>query len=154
MKILVANDGSEYGEAAMDMAAKIINCDENTQVKVVTVVEPAGTLEIEAMVETVDELLNPANPTFRRAQAIGRESVDSLRSNCKGGCELSYETLAGAAAPTIVEAAENWGADVIVTGSHGYGLWKRTVLGSVSRRISDHAHCSVFIVRKTNKPTS
>jgi nucleotide-binding universal stress UspA family protein len=151
MKILIANDGSEFGSAAVEMAANLINCDENSQVKVVTVIEPAGTLEIQAMVESVEELLDPANPLFRRAQEIGKASVERLKAKCKTNCDIRYETLAGAAVPTIIEEAERWNADLIVTGSHGYGLWRRTLLGSVSRRIADHAHCSVLIVRTKDR---
>jgi nucleotide-binding universal stress UspA family protein len=153
MKILIANDGSEYGSAALDMAAKIIDCGEETQVKIVSVIEPSGSLEDEAMVESVEDLLDPSNQMYKRAQVIGKDSKTALKAKCKGDCDVTYETLAGAAAPTIVEESEKWDADLIVTGSHGYGLWKRTILGSVSRRIADHAPCSVLIVR-ANKSKS
>lgn len=43
--------------------------------------------------------------------------------------------------------AEEKGCDVIVVGSSGKGRVKRTLLGSVSTKISLHAHCSVYIVR-------
>jgi nucleotide-binding universal stress UspA family protein len=47
----------------------------------------------------------------------------------------------------ILEEAERWDADLIVLGSHGYGLWQRFLLGSVSQAVVSHARCSVEVVR-------
>ena len=149
MKILIAADGSVYSDAAIEMAARIAECGNGHEIVVVTVIEPAGTLEVEAMVESVDDLLNSENPLYLRAQEIGKASVEILKAKCKADCKIRYETLAGAAAQTIVEESERLKADLIVTGSHGYGLLKRALLGSVSHRIAAHAQCSVLIVRKT-----
>jgi nucleotide-binding universal stress UspA family protein len=43
--------------------------------------------------------------------------------------------------------AKEKGCDVIVIGSSGKGMVKRTVLGSVSTKVALHAQCSVYIVR-------
>jgi nucleotide-binding universal stress UspA family protein len=48
----------------------------------------------------------------------------------------------------IVEEAKNWGADLIVIGSHGYTGFKRLVLGSVAHSVVGHAPCSVEVVRR------
>ena len=53
----------------------------------------------------------------------------------------------GRPAQVIVEAAERWGADVIVAGSHGHGFWGRLAIGSVSDAVLHHAPCSVLVVR-------
>jgi nucleotide-binding universal stress UspA family protein len=47
----------------------------------------------------------------------------------------------------ILEEAAGWGADLIVLGSHGYGVLRRFLLGSVAITVAEHAHCSVEIVR-------
>ena len=47
----------------------------------------------------------------------------------------------------IINAAEAWGADLIVLGSHGRKGLQRFLLGSVSETDMRHAHCSVEIVR-------
>ena len=50
----------------------------------------------------------------------------------------------------IIELAREWGADLIVVGSHGRGFWGR-LLGSVSTGVVHHAPCSVLVVRKREK---
>src|SRR5436190_16429964 len=112
MKILIANDGSEFGQTAVELAAKLLDYSNDTQIKVITVIEPAATLEIEAMVESVEDLADPANPLAQKAAQIGEASVKLLREKCGDECpEITHEVMGGAAAPTIVEKAEDWSAD-------------------------------------------
>ncbi len=53
----------------------------------------------------------------------------------------------GFAKSAIIENAANWGADLIVMGSHGRGSVERFFLGSVSLAVLAQAPCSVAIVR-------
>ncbi|ONI04300.1 hypothetical protein PRUPE_6G314600 [Prunus persica] len=48
----------------------------------------------------------------------------------------------------ICQMAEQLGADVLVMGSHGYGLIKRAFLGSVSNHCAQNVKCPVLIVKK------
>lgn len=68
---------------------------------------------------------------------------------CLPGAQISVETMttSGSAERAVIEEAERWGADLIVTGSHGRGFWGRAFIGSVSRGIVHHAPCSVLVVR-------
>lgn len=148
MKILIANDGSQFGTAAVDFAVNLIDCSGEMEIKVVMVVEPATTLEVDSIIESVEDLTDPANPLARRAAEVGESSARRLREKCAAAnVDVSSEVLGGTAARAIVERAEEWGADLIVVGSHGYGFWKRAWLGSVSDRVAHHAPCSVLIVR-------
>ncbi len=63
--------------------------------------------------------------------------------------EVQLESLVvyGDPAEELMLMAEEKNCDVIVVGSSGKGRMKRTLLGSVSAKISLHAHCSVYIVR-------
>ena len=63
--------------------------------------------------------------------------------------EIQLESLVvyGDPAEELMLMAEEKNCDVIVVGSSGKGRMKRTLLGSVSTKISLHAHCSVYIVR-------
>lgn len=52
----------------------------------------------------------------------------------------------GAPAQVVVDLAEELHADLIVLGSHGYGVLDR-LLGTTAARIVNHARCSVLVVR-------
>jgi len=60
----------------------------------------------------------------------------------------------GDARQVILEEAKDWGADLIVLGSHGYHGIDRLMLGSVSESVAMHAHCSVEVIRKTKVTAS
>ena len=48
---------------------------------------------------------------------------------------------------TEPDEAARWQADLIVLGSHGFGVVKRRLLGSVAQAVALQAPCSVEIVR-------
>lgn len=48
----------------------------------------------------------------------------------------------------VCEAAEKEGADIIIMGTRGMSKLRRTLLGSVSNFVLNHAHCPVLVVRK------
>ncbi|XP_021645838.2 uncharacterized protein LOC110639273 isoform X2 [Hevea brasiliensis] len=48
----------------------------------------------------------------------------------------------------ICEMVEKLSADMLVMGSHGYGLIKRAFLGSVSNHCAQNVNCPVLIVKK------
>lgn len=54
--------------------------------------------------------------------------------------------LAGTPATAIVEACEEAGVDLLVTGSRGYGPLGRVLLGSVSTQLAHKAPCPVLVV--------
>lgn len=53
----------------------------------------------------------------------------------------------GDAGPLICQAAQNWGADLIVLGRRGYQGLPEILLGSVSNYVVHHAPCSVLVVQ-------
>lgn len=60
---------------------------------------------------------------------------------------LDVTVREGSPAHTILDYAEEIGADLIVLNSHDPGITE-FIFGSVASRVVAHAHCSVFIVRK------
>jgi nucleotide-binding universal stress UspA family protein len=61
----------------------------------------------------------------------------------------------GVPANEIARYAETHGADVIVLGSHGHGLVRRFLLGSVADKMVRQAPCAVLVVpHRTLRPAS
>ena len=83
-----------------------------------------------------------AEEQSRRASA---ESAERLRA---AGIEARPATAVGNPAAEILTVAETLGADLIVLGTRGRTGLRRLVLGSVARRVLQHATASVLIVRQ------
>lgn len=146
MKILIANDGSEFGDRAVAAAAELTKGNSSAEFKVIAVIEPAAGTELEMVIESTDELVDIENPTYLAALRMVTASANDLAA--AGAVCVTYEVLSGSPARRIVEAAEEWDADLIVVGSHGRGYWSRALLGSVSDRVVNHANCSVLVARE------
>ena len=149
MKILVATDGSTFSEAAVEAVCRIITEAEKTEVRIVSAYEQpvmaaAAPYAIPAGFNPVLEKELHENASDAASDAVEQISrrIPALEKN------LSTHVLCGAPAPSIIHEAEEWGADLIVVGSHGYGFWERMFLGSVSNAVVHHAPCSVLVVRQ------
>ena len=148
MKVLVAVDGSPFSLAAVDEAARI-PWPAGSEVKIVSAIEMPTPV-------TVGTLPMPDNyySEWERAleeQAVANTTGALARFNEKGGSsvEATTKTVKGDPKTVILQEAEQWGADLIIVGTHGYNAFERFWLGSVSRNIASHAHCSVHIVRQS-----
>lgn len=76
---------------------------------------------------------------------ICEDAAESARS--LGVTLVDTRVEVGEYAATILAIAEEIGADLIVVGSRGLGRLKGLLVGSVSQKIAQHAHCSVLLVR-------
>lgn len=152
MKILIATDGSEFSDAAVETVCQMAIKAENTSVKIISAFEypmmiAAAPYAMPVQFDTnfEKELRKQTEQSVAQAERQIRECLPDLKDN------LTTQILRGSPEQAIVEEAENWGADLIVVGSHGYGFWERMFLGSVSNAIVQHAPCSVLVVRKSNR---
>lgn len=145
MKILLAVDGSTFSDAAVSEVARR-PWPAGSEVRIISAAEaahipapvPHGAADFYA-------------EDLKHAREHARLAVDLAASKLSGeaGAALRITTDAptGTAKEVILREAEEWGADLIVVGSHGRGFWKRLLLGSVSQAVAAHAPCSVEIVR-------
>lgn len=60
--------------------------------------------------------------------------------------QVSHAVLTGVPDHEIVHYAKEHDADLIVVGTHGYGPFKRLILGSVADRVIRQAPCAVLTV--------
>ena len=145
MKVLLAIDGSQHSQAAL-AAVAMRDWPANTEVEVLTVVQSKWPLV--------------GDPLFTVASAHA-ESILAQRAEVPGLLEravaqlherqpdlpVTAKTLDGPPHSVIVEEAEQWKADLIVLGSHGYGPLRRALLGSVAAAVAVEAPCAVEIIR-------
>lgn len=75
--------------------------------------------------------------------AVAREIGD-------GAVEVTTEVAEGHPAEVIVDRAAELGVDLVAMGTHGRSGLQRFVLGSVARRVVQHAPCPVLTVRATD----
>ncbi|MCL7025869.1 hypothetical protein MKW94_017465 [Papaver nudicaule] len=76
--------------------------------------------------------------------------VEKAKRVCKDLQNVKVEARIekGDARDVICEAVEKIGADLLVMGTHGYGMIKRAFLGSVSNHCAQNVKCPVLIVKK------
>lgn len=154
MKILLAIDGSEHSEAAVDEIVRRHFLAES-EVRVISVVEPSYSPAMYPGESGIMNLYREIEKTaHERAHAAVEKTAAKLRAD-EGSRRLNIttEVLLGLPKQVILEQAEAFGADLIVVGSHGHGMLERFLLGSVSQAVALHAKCSVEIVRSPETQT-
>ncbi|MDX2029745.1 MAG: universal stress protein [Blastocatellia bacterium] len=144
MNVLVAYDGSECADAALDDLQRA-GLPAEVSAAVVSVAEQwLPTPRSFGMVETHFTEESPNVYEKAEAQAVG--AAGRLRAAFPGW-EIQAETLFGAPARNILEKADVWKPELIVVGSHGRSSLGRLFLGSVSQKILTEARCSVRVAR-------
>jgi nucleotide-binding universal stress UspA family protein len=135
-RILLAYDASEPARKAFARSLEMAHCFD-AELRIVAVIRPpdfAEDVETEAIIE--------------QGQAhLEQEIAALLTAAGSAGVQAQSEIRIGHPAEQIIAAAEHWPADVIVTGHRGRGMFKRWLLGSVSRLVIAYAHCAVLVVR-------
>jgi nucleotide-binding universal stress UspA family protein len=150
MRILLAVDGSEFGDVAVEEIAKR-PWPPGSEVHAISVIHLPFTPTTETWALPDSYYSQLENTGHELAESAINRAVARLR---EGGASretpltLTSEAIVGHAAETIIETAKKWGADLVALGSHGYRGFTRFLLGSVSYAVASHAPCSVEIVRK------
>ena len=154
MKVLLATEGSEFSKAAIEKCCRMFAESVNTEIRIISAVEPT-ILPIEPFAVSADYIREINTAAHKQAGEVVSQAETEIHGLFPMlGVSLTTKVATGAPEQVIVEEAESWGADLIIVGSHGYGLWQRTLLGSVSDRVAHHAPCSVLIVRRKNDSES
>ncbi len=143
MKILLAVDDSPYSaEAVREVIER--TWPPSAIVRVISAIEdiPPPTAD----------WWNDASGQLERANLELKEGVEQLsarvaESLADTGLKAETTIRHGDPRSVIVEEAKEWGADLIVVGSHGYTGIKRLLLGSIAQSVVAHAPCSVEVVR-------
>lgn len=141
MKILIATDGSPCSQIAVRSAAERV-WPPDSELRALTVKESP------AFYGSVMILSHLAAEGREEAERIATEAAAVLGSK---GNKVSHIVREGFAAKEILVEAAQWGADMILVGTHGRQGESLFLLGSVAERVMTYAPCSVEIVREPSK---
>lgn len=142
MRILLAIDDSKFSEGAVETVIEQRR-PHSTEVRVLHVVEPPPLLV--ARVGGYEPALQNASEFQKQhAEVLVAKTAELLRAR---SLKVTTAVEVGDPKSQILDAAEEWHADLIVLGSHGRKGLNRFLMGSVSEAVARHACCSVEIVR-------
>ena len=136
-KILVAIDGSPASEKALVAAVDLAG---HYQAELTAL----GVAEVPAVAGVVGEVEGLREGAEGHFHQLGQAAAEYARSR---GVALRSVIVRGHAADAIVRYAEGEGMNLVVVGQHGHSRIARFFLGSTSDRVSEHAPCTVMIVR-------
>jgi nucleotide-binding universal stress UspA family protein len=146
MKILLAIDGSTFSDAAVDEIANR-PWPARSEVRIISIVEPPLLPTVETWVPPDNYIEALEKASEEAARSVIKKAADRIAKAQQDALRISTEIIRGYPKQAILEVADQWDADLIVVGSHGYRGLTRVWLGSVSQAVSSHAKCSVEIVR-------
>ncbi|MBS0334079.1 MAG: universal stress protein [Proteobacteria bacterium] len=133
-RILIAVDDTPLAAHAAQVGAELAR-RLGAEAALVSVVQP----------QPAGETVDPA--------VLTEELREDARARLATLCERLFKdrrplqfVQEGPAGETIVRAARDWSADLIVIGSHGRGGLARAVMGSVAEAVMRHAPCPVLVV--------
>jgi len=142
-RILVATDGSEGSNRAVDFAAHLAKTND-ASLLIINVMGGYG-LPVELMRQFtnadgawLEEMLTSMSAETLKA---ARERAHQL-----GAPSILLESRGGNIAQAIVDFAGEKGADAIVVGKQGAGHVSDVLLGSVAQRLVNLAQCVVMVV--------
>jgi nucleotide-binding universal stress UspA family protein len=138
-KILVAFDGSEQANRAFDFALEMSRhctgaAPEITVLSVAQPPEPIDIVEMDAIIESATQHYE--------------DLFKGLRDKAKAeNVEITTDIVVGHPADQIIKYATEKTSDMIVVGQRGKSKIATWLLGSVSKRVSSYAPCTVTIVK-------
>lgn len=147
MKVLLAIDGSSGSDVAVnEVATRPWPADTEIEVFSVAKLQVPNTPDpLLLAATTYQELVESER---QQAHGFVVRAVENLRQGAgTKDLHITAKVTKGYPQEVILNEANEWGADLIVMGSHGHSLLGRFLLGSVTHAVVGHASCSVEIVR-------
>ena len=137
-KILVPTDGSSYALLAGQHAVYLAK---SLGAVVIALNVMDTDMAFHSGIHYADEV--------SQMEKSGHKATASIKELCDGaGVESKELVVRGSPASAILKAADEEHADLIVMGTVGMSAVERVLLGSVSGKVSHHAHCPVLLVRE------
>jgi len=136
-KILVANDGSPGGQAALSGAIDLaLQCGSELHMICIE--------EIPRFAATIDEIEEEKEEADLRFTSVIRRAKELAAQK---GVSLEAHLLAGHPVPSIVEFLRAGTFDLLVVGFMGHSAIYNRLIGSTTDRLVDHAPCAVLVIK-------
>lgn len=147
MKILIGYDGAKGADIALDDLQRA-GLPREAEALVISVAEPSFLLSGLGSLN----LITGRDSIFGTEQArrVAERAVERIRSEFPGW-RVDGAAVQGSASAAMILTADEWGADLIVIGSHSHTSLSRFLLGSVSHTVATQARCSTRVARLHNK---
>ncbi len=155
-QILVPLDGSDRGERALPVAARLAEATGAT-LHLVRVVEPpaVSTSALYAPINVFDDLIAAEHGEAAAYLSRAAAYLDQLRAGADtGGGERAVRIAhpTGDVAATLLDYERDAGIDLVVLCSHGRSGLARFVLGSVAERLLRHGAAPTLLVAAWGAP--
>jgi len=144
-KILVALDGSDHAQKALDTAVKLAQRCNGELILF-------HAIQLSALRGDYHAMVTPAARKIYRG--LGREQGDAILERAeKTAREMGLEKVvrsiveADSTAKAILAAAESTGADLLVVGTRGLTGLRELTMGSVAHKVTAAANCPVLVMR-------
>lgn len=148
LRVGVAIDGSKYGrEAARFVLRHLDLFGAQPSIAVLHVVPDFAGAVMPDMAGIALPAFTPQEIEAMQTKAFESAMGPVRRLFAKGGLPFTEVRLAGSAGDEISAYAKKNKLDVVVMGSHGYGAFKKAVLGSVATRVTAHCRTPVLLIR-------
>lgn len=140
-KLIVAFDGSPQSYKAFDFALNMAGlCSRSKELHEITVVSVAQPPELSEIVE-MDAVIDKANEYYK---ALHEELKKKAQEQ---GLQITTEILVGHPADQLVRYADENKADMVFMGQRGKSGISGWLMGSVSKRVTTYAPCTVVVVK-------
>ena len=157
MKLLIAYDGSDCAESALDDLTHA-GLPKEGEALVMTVAEvwlpppPPSTYEVVDMAVRAKGPVALERRYMQSSQAVAEADLRAAKAAARfqslfPGWKVSHITVWGSPTWELFSKAEEFHADLIVVGSHGRRGLARLFLGSISQWLLNEARCSVRVAR-------
>jgi nucleotide-binding universal stress UspA family protein len=147
MKVLIGYDGTKGADIALDDLRRA-GLPRETEALVVSAAEPFFLLSGPGSLELImgrDSIF-----TIEQARRLAEKAVERIRSEFPDW-RVEEAAISGSASVAMIVKADEWGANLLVVGSHGHKRLSRFFLGSVAHAIVTQAPCSARVARIQNK---
>lgn len=169
-KILVAIDGSDGGQKALEFSARV-SANMGGDLTILHVMMHGRSADEFERMAFAEHIIKESFPQFNpaavhlpvgMAEYLSHPDVDKTRAVVEigniilargkqdaedaGAHDVVTKLIDGDYADGILDTAEEIGADLIVVGRRGLGRVSGLILGSVSNKVTQNAQCSVLAV--------